>query len=53
MIIFIYRQFFEGLPKELEEAAFVDGAGPVRTFLRIAIPSSSVVILTTSVLSFV
>lgn len=53
MIIFIYRQFFEGLPKELEEAAFVDGAGPVKTFLRIALPSSSVVILTTSVLSFV
>ena len=53
MIIFIYRQFFEGLPKELEEAAFVDGAGPVKTFLRIALPSSSVVILTVSVLAFV
>ena len=53
MIIFIYRQFFEGLPKELEEAAYVDGAGPLKTFFSIAIPSSGVVILTVSVLSFI
>ena len=53
MIIFIYRQFFEGLPKELEEAAYVDGAGPLRTFFSIALPSSGVVILTVSVLSFI
>lgn len=53
MIIFIYRQFFEGLPKELEEAAYVDGAGPLKTFFFIAIPSSGVVILTVSVLSFI
>lgn len=53
MIIFIYRQFFAGLPKELEEAAFVDGAGPLKTYFKIALPSSGVVILTVSVLSFI
>ena len=53
MMIFIYQQFFIGLPKELEEAAFIDGAGPLKTYFRIALPSSGVVILTVSVLAFV
>ncbi len=53
MIIYIYIQFFEGLPAELEEAAYVDGAGPLRTFFSIALPSSSVVIVTVTVLSFI
>lgn len=53
MIIFIYQQFFIGLPKELEDAAYIDGAGPVKTFFKIALPSSSVVITTVSVLAFV
>ena len=53
MMIFIYQQFFIGLPKELEEAAYIDGAGPLRTYFRIALPSSGVVLLTVSVLSFV
>lgn len=53
ILIFIYIQFFKGLPRELEEAAWVDGAGPIKTFLRIAIPSSGVVILTVSVFSLI
>ena len=53
MMIFIYQQFFIGLPKELEDAAYIDGAGPVKTYFKIALPSSSVVITTVSVLSFV
>lgn len=53
MMIFIYQQFFIGLPKELEDAAYIDGAGPVKTFFKIALPSSSVVITTVAVLSFV
>lgn len=53
LFIFIYRQFFKGLPKELEEAAAIDGAGPLTTFLRIVIPSSSVVILTVTIFSVV
>ena len=53
ILIYIYIQFFSGLPRELEEAAWVDGAGPFKTFLRIAVPSSSVVFITVSVFSIV
>lgn len=53
VLIYIYIQFFKGLPKELEEAAWVDGAGPWRTFFSIAIPSSTVVIITVSILSLI
>lgn len=53
IMIFIYIQFFKDLPGELEEAAWVDGAGSIRTFIRIIVPSSSVVILTVSVFSIV
>ncbi len=53
LMIFIYIQFFKGLPKELEEAAWIDGAGPLKTYLRIALPSSGVVILTVSVFSMI
>lgn len=53
ILIYIYIQFFKGLPSELEEAAWIDGATPLRTFISIALPSSSVVILTVSVFSVV
>lgn len=53
ILIYIYIQFFKGLPKELEEAAWIDGAGPITTFLKIAIPSSGVVIMTVTVFSLV
>lgn len=53
ILIFIYIQFFKSLPAELEEAAWMDGAGPIRTFIRIALPSSGVVILTVSVFSLI
>lgn len=53
MFIFIYMQFFSGLPAELEEAAWIDGAGPLRTFLRIIIPSSGVVFLTVTIFSII
>lgn len=53
IIIYIYVQFFKGLPKELEEAAWIDGAGPVKTYIRIALPSSGVVIMTVTVFSII
>ena len=53
VLIYIYIQFFKGLPAELEEAAWMDGAGPIRTFIRIALPSSGVVILTVTVFSLI
>ena len=53
VMIYIYKQFFKGFPKELEEAASVDGAGPIRTFIKVMIPSSGVVILTVSIFSLI
>ncbi len=53
LFIFIYRQFFKGMPVELEEAAYVDGAGPFRTFLRIMIPSAGPALLTVLIFSVV
>jgi multiple sugar transport system permease protein len=53
IFIFIFRQFFRGLPTELEEAAYVDGAGVLRTFFRIALPLSKPAILTVCTLSFI
>lgn len=53
IIIYIYVQFFKGLPKELEEASWIDGAGPLKTYLRIALPSSGVVIMTVTVFSVI
>ncbi len=40
IMIFIFRQFFRGLPKELEDAACLDGCGPFRTFLVIMMPNA-------------
>lgn len=53
LFIYIYSQFFKGLPKEIEEAAWVDGAGTWRTFLQIVLPSSSVVFVTVTVFSVI
>ena len=53
LFIFIYRQFFKGLPKELEEAAWIDGAGPFRTYFSIVIPLSGVAVLTVVIFSIV
>ena len=38
LFIFIFRQFFSGQPKDLEEAARIDGCGPFKTFIRIMVP---------------
>ncbi|GAA3400520.1 carbohydrate ABC transporter permease [Paenibacillus hodogayensis] len=53
LFIYIFRQFFRGLPKELEEAAFVDGAGVVRTFVRIALPNAVPALVTVMLFTFV
>ena len=50
--VFFMRQFFTGLPKEFEESARVDGAGPFRTFFSIMLPNARPAIVTLIVLSF-
>jgi ABC-type glycerol-3-phosphate transport system permease component len=51
-LIFLFRQFFAHLPRELEEAAIVDGSGYGRIFLRIFLPQSWPVLATSMLLSF-
>jgi multiple sugar transport system permease protein/fructooligosaccharide transport system permease protein len=51
--IFLFRQFFMGFPKELEEAAQIDGATPFQTFMRIVVPNSKPVFATAAILTFV
>lgn len=46
LFIFIFRQFFRGLPAELEDAAYLDGCGPFKTFIRIMVPNASSAFLT-------
>ena len=53
LFIYIYSQFFKGLPKELEEAAWIDGAGPFKTFFKIVLPSSGSATITVLVFSVV
>lgn len=53
LFIFIYRQFFLGLPKELEEAACIDGASAFKTFLSVVLPSSGVAIVCVTVFSVI
>ena len=51
--LFFLRQFMLGLSSEIEEAAIIDGAGPLRIFFRIVLPMSSAPIATISLLMFV
>lgn len=51
--VFIFRQFFLSLPKALEEAAAIDGAGAVKTFFLIALPNARSSALITLVLGVV
>ncbi len=50
--IWILRGFFASLPKELEEAALVDGCGPIQAFFRIIVPSALPGIIATGVYVF-
>ena len=51
-VIFMFRQFFAALPRELYEAARVDGASWGRIFLRLALPLSLPVVLTGATMIF-
>ena len=53
LYIFIFRQFFMGLPNELEEAATIDGCGAFRTYWSIVLPVSRSSTLVVGVLSMV
>ena len=50
--IFLFRQFFAAFPKELEDAAEIDGCGPFRTFVSVFLPNSKAVLATAFILNF-
>lgn len=52
LFIYLFYTFFLGVPKELEEAARIDGAGPWTTFIRVVVPQARPVYATVGVLSF-
>lgn len=51
--IFLLRQFFLGIPRELDEAAMIDGAGYFRIWWRIILPLSGPAIATVAIFSFI
>lgn len=53
LYIYMLRQFFKGMPKELEEAAFVDGCGRLRTFVQIMLPGAVPMMVTVFLFGFV
>lgn len=53
LYIYILRQYFRGSPKELEEAAYVDGANAFKTFYTIMLPGALPMIVTVFLFSFV
>ena len=53
LYIFMLRQYFRGIPKELEEAAYVDGCGRFYTFARILLPDATPMLTSCFLFSFV
>ena len=53
LYVFMLRQYFMGLPASLEEAAYVDGAGPIKTFARVILPGAVPMAVTVFLFSFV
>ena len=53
LFIYLFRQSYKSLPKELEDAAYLDGCGPIKAFFKIMFPNSTAILLVSFVLSFV
>ena len=52
LYIYLMQQFFRGLPKELEQSAYIDGSGPLRAFWSIMLPNASNMMITVFLFSF-
>ena len=52
LYIFMLRQFFRGIPDELEESAYMDGCGTLRTFIQIILPLSIPMMVTVFLFAF-
>ena len=52
-MVFILKKFFDGIPKEYEEAAEMDGAGPLRTFWNVVLPMSKPILTAVAIFTFI
>lgn len=52
LYIFIMRQFYKGIPEEIEEAAWIDGYGIIPTFFKVVMPMSVPMMITIFMFSF-
>jgi len=52
LYVFLLRQFFRGIPDELEESAYIDGSGTIRTFIQVIIPLSVPMLITVFLFAF-
>lgn len=50
--VYLFYSYFLGLPRELEEAARIDGAGVLRTFVQVIVPNARPVFASVAILSF-
>ncbi len=53
LYIYIFRQFFRSMPAALEEAAWIDGAGPFKTFFRVMLPNTTPAVIIVTLFSVV
>ena len=52
LVIWMMRAFFDAVPRSLEEAAYIDGAGVAGAFVRIALPLTAPGLATTAIFTF-
>lgn len=52
LYIYLMREFFKGMPKDLENAAYVDGAGVIGTFFRVMLPNAFTMMVTIFLFAF-
>lgn len=53
LFVYIFRQFFMGMPKDLEEAARIDGCGAFTTYIRVIVPLARSAFITVLLFSFI
>lgn len=53
LFVYLFRQYFQSVPNELEEAAQIDGAGSLRTFFQIMLPNAKTMITTVALFAFI
>lgn len=51
--VFLMVQFMRGIPRELDDAAMIDGCGPYRTFWHVILPLARPALITTAIFSFI